>query len=296
MASTVARATEKTTNVNYVLTLLKSKPGVKHTGNEISKALGISNSAKACMMYKLAQKHPEIKNIRSRGVGSIYWWEGSVKDKYPAPKNNEGYYDTTASAAIEKADRELERKAALPKMGEVWSARHASGSVDLFYILWATDTQASGIYLDMSAETAPKPANENVALTNRIFATLASHKIICIATKPIKYLIEKVGETNAIVSSRVKNTIARQLDIKPVIRYEEKEKIVYREKEVPVEKIVEKVVEKEVPVEKVVYRDRQENVPEWYVNKKDAVISDLLHQIDIYKDMINRLAPLPETK
>lgn len=290
MASTVARATEKNTNVNYVLTLLKSKPGVKHTGNEISKALGISNSAKACMMYKLAQKHPEIKNTRSRGVGSIYWWEEPVKDKYPAPKNNEGYYDTTASAAIEKVDRELERKAALPKMGEVWSARHASGSVDLFYILWATDTQASGIYLDMSAETAPKPANENVALTNRIFATLANHKIICVATKPIKYLIDKVGETSAIVSSRVKNTIARQLDIQPVVKY--KEKIV--EKEIPVEKIVEKIVEK--PVERVVFRDRQEDVPEWYVNKKDAVINDLLHQIDIYKDMINRLAPLPEAK
>ena len=70
----------------------------------------------------------------------------------------------------------------------------------------------------------------------------------------------------------------------------------------PAVKVVEKIVKvpvevvKEVPVEKVVYRDRQENVPEWYVNKKDAVINDLLHQIDIYKDMINRLAPLPEAK
>lgn len=291
MASTVARATEKTTNTDYVVTLLKTKPGVKHTGNEISKALGISNSAKACMMHKLTKKHPEIKYVRSRGVGSIYWWEEPVKDKYPAPKNNEGYYDTTASAAIEKVDRELERKAALPKMGEVWSARHASGSVDLFYILWTTDTQASGIYLDMSVETVPNPTtDERVALTNRIFATLANHKIICVATKPIKYLIDKVGETSAIVSSRVKNTIARQLDIQPVVKY--KEKIV--EKEIPVEKIVEKIVEK--PVEKTVYRDRQENVPEWYVNKKDAVITDLLHQIDIYKDMIDRLAPLPEAK
>lgn len=297
MASTVARATEKTTNTDYVVMLLKTKPGVKHTGNEIRKALGISSSAKACMMYKLAKKHPEIKYTRSYGVGSIYWWEEPVakkekpvEDKYPAPKNNEGYLDTTASTAIEKVDRELERKASLPKMGEVWSARHASGTVDLFYILWATDTQASGIYLDMSVDTAPNPTDERVALTNRIFATLANHKIICIATKPIKYLIDKVGETNGIVSSRVKNTIARQLDIIPVVKY--KEKIV----EKPVEKIVEKVIEKEVPVEKVVYRDRQENVPEWYVNKKDAVISDLLHQIDIYKDMINRLAPLLEAK
>lgn len=290
MASTILRKTEQMTNRDYVVALLKKTPGEKHTGSELCEALGITSGSKVKMMHDVMKRNPEIRYKRAYGVGSYYWWEEPVKDKYPAPKNNEGYYDTTASAAIEKVDRELERKAALPKMGEVWSARHASGSVDLFYILWATDTQASGIYLDMNAETAPKPTNENVALTNRIFATLASHKIICIATKPIKYLIEKVGETNAIVSSRVKNTIARQLDIQPVVKY--KEKIV--EKEIPVEKIVEKIVEK--PVEKTVYRDRQENVPEWYVNKKDAVITDLLHQIDIYKDMIDRLAPLPEAK
>jgi hypothetical protein len=294
MASTVARATEKKTNVNYVLTLLKAKPGERHTGREICNGLGISMNAKACMMRKLMAKYPEIGYFRSKGVGSYYWWEPvvdkkekPVEDKYPAPKNNEGYSDPTASAAIDKVDKEIERKASLPKMGEVWSAKHQSGSIDLFYILWSTDTQASGIYLDSDGWVLD--ADQNVALTNRIFATLANHKIICVATKPIKYLLDKVGETNGIVMSRVKNTIARQLDIKPVVRYEEKEKIVYREK--PVEKIVTKVVEK--PVEKIVYRDQAvADIPETYVHVKDAIINDLLHQIEIYKDMLDRLIPV----
>ena len=294
MASTVARATEKKTNVNYVLTLLKAKPGERHTGREICDGLGISMNAKACMMHKLMAKHPEIGYFRSKGVGSYYWWEPvvdkkekPVEDKYPAHKNNEGYSDPTAGTAIYKVDKEIERKASLPKMGEVWSAKHQSGSIDLFYILWSTDTQASGIYLDSDGWVLD--ADQNVALTNRIFATLANHKIICVATKPIKYLLDKVGETNGIVMSRVKNTIARQLDIKPVVRYEEKEKIVYREK--PVEKIVTKVVEK--PVEKIVYRDQAgADIPETYVHVKDAIINDLLHQIEIYKDMLDRLIPV----
>lgn len=296
MASTVARATEKKTNVNYVLTLLKAKPGERHTGREICDGLGISMNAKACMMHKLMAKHPEIRYFRSKGVGSYYWWEPAVgkkekpvEDKYPAPKNNEGYLDTTASAAIDKVDKEIERKASLPKMGEVWSAKHQSGSIDLFYILWATDTQASGIYLDSDIDATSSSSDENVALTNRIFATLANHKSICVTSKPIKYLIEKVGEAIDLVKTRVKNTIARQLDIKPVVRYEEKEKIVYREK--PVEKIVTKIVEK--PVEKIVYRDQVgADIPETYVHVKDAIINDLLHQIEIYKDMLDRLIPV----
>lgn len=295
MANTAAAITERTNQENYIVSLLKRNPGKKFHGKDICENLGISQQRKRTLINGLKPKYPQLRTGRG-GNGGVYYWEGTadmpaLDNKKPekASVNAEGYSDPTAGTAIDKVDKEIERKASLPKMGEVWSAKHQSGSIDLFYILWSTDTQASGIYLDSDANVAPNPPDENVALTNRIFATLANHKIICVATKPIKYLLDKVGETNGIVMSRVKNTIARQLDIKPVVRYEEKEKIVYREK--PVEKIVTKVVEK--PVEKIVYRDQAgADIPETYIRVKDAIINDLLHQIEIYKDMLDRLIPV----
>lgn len=291
MASTVARATEKNTNVNYVLTLLKAKPGEKHTGKEICEHLGITMNAKGCMMLKLMKKHPEIRYSRSKGVGSYYWWEEPVgkkekpvEDKYPAPKNNEGYLDTTASTAIDKVDLELEKNAALPKFGDIMRARHSSGETPLFFVLWSTETYATGIYvLEDDGTIVKSKSTISLKLDDKPYIMITTN----VFSKPVKYLIKKAFTAGPATMVQVKHRVADNLDIQPKVV--EKEKIV----EKPVEKIVykDRTVYKEKPVEKIVYKDRPE-VPEGYISKADAVISDLLHQLDIYKDMVNRLAPL----
>ncbi len=66
-----------------------------------------------------------------------------------------------------------------------------------------------------------------------------------------------------------------------------------QQKVVEKEKIVEKPVEKIVYKDRIVYKDKEkESVPDGYISRKDATIDDLMHQVAIYKDIVNRLAPL----
>lgn len=300
MASTAVAKTEKMTNRAYVVALLKSNPGVKHTGNEICQLLGISAMAKTNMMCNLKKQYPEIKaDTSKKGFKGIYWWEEQPVRKaipakelehksgrYPWGKNDEGYSDPTASKAIEKADKEAAEKEALPKFGEVWEVRHATGDLGMFFVLWSAPTQASGFYISDKTGTTDKAGD--IFIKHEDKAYLGSTLMIC--AKPVKYMNQKLWDALEVDGKAVRRLVAKQLDIKPVVRYEEKEKIVYKEK--PVEKIVykDKIVEK--PVEKIVYKDKQADIPDGYLHWKDAVINDLCHQLEIYKDMLDRLAPV----
>ena len=291
MASTVALATEKQTNRDYVLALLQKEPGKKISGKEICENLGIKANNKNAMMTILKRRHPEIKSIKSQPNFGLYWWAGPLTKEESPKFNAEGYFDPTAGAAINKVDKELEAKKNAPKMGEIWEVKHANGTKDFFYILWANDYQASGFYVDPRKDlTTNMPAFVSRAEI-KIGDDVWVGDVSAVTAKPLKYILEKKSVATEQEIAHVKNRLSRILDIRPVVRYEEKEKIVYREKPVekivyrdkPVEKIVEKIVEK--PVEK------KTEVPANCISRTDAVINDLLHQLDIYKDMVDRLLP-----
>lgn len=308
MASTAVATKEKTTNRAYVVALLKSNPGVKHTGNEICQLLDISPMAKTNMMCNLKKQYPEIKaDASKKGFKGVYWWENQparkitpVKDlddnsvektksgKYPwGGKNEEGYSDPTASVAIDKVDKEAAEKEGLPKFGEVWEVKHATGDLGKFFVLWSTETQASGFYI--SDKTGISDRTGDIYIKYEGEAYLGSTLMIC--AKPVRYMVRKLWDASATEAKTIRRYVAKQLDIKPVIRYEEKEKIVYREKEVPVEKIVykDKIVEK--PVEKIVYRDKTDDIPSGCVDAKDATINLLFQKVSILEDIIDRLLP-----
>lgn len=291
MANTAAATIERTNQENYIVALLKRNPGKKISGEILCENLGISHQKKRTIIDGLKLKYPQL-HVRRGGKGGVYYWEGSddmpaLENKKPEnPSTNaEGYFDATAGAAINTVDKEIEKMSALPKFGDVMTAKHANGDTSLFFVLWSTNTQATGIYT-IECEEKPKGLYKSIVFFDIDGKTYrVDTREVC--SKPVRYLEEKVFSVGEPTKVQVKHRIANILGIKV------EEKVVEKIVEKPVEKIVykDRTVYKEKPVEKIVYKDRPE-VPEGYISKSDAVISDLLHQLDIYKDMINRLAPL----
>lgn len=291
MANTAAATIERTNQENYIIALLKRNPGKKISGETLCENLGISHQKKRTIIDGLKPKYPQL-HVRRGGKGGVYYWEGSddipaLENKEPENPNvnSEGYSDPTAGTAINTVDKEIEKMSAFPKFGDIMRARHSTGETPLFFVLWSTETHATGIYILEDDGTTIVKSKSTISLKLDGKSYIMATTDVC--SKPVKYLIEKAFTAGPATMVQVKHRVAANLNIQPKVV--EKEKIV----EKPVEKIVykDRTVYKEKPVEKIVYKDRPE-VPEGYISKADAVISDLLHQLDIYKDMVNRLAPL----
>lgn len=295
MSNTPAAIAERNELKKGLLNLFQKNPGKEIDGLTICETMDISTVTKNKLLRELRSEHSEMRaKSGGRKRSGLYFWIGAnIMNDLPALEskepenpsiNAEGYFDATAGAAINTVDKEIEKMSALPKFGDVMTAKHANGDTSLFFVLWSTDTQATGIYA-IECEK-PKGLYRSIVFFNIQDKTYRiDTREVC--SKPVKYLEEKLFSVAVTTKVQVKHRIAAILDIQPKVV--EKEKIV----EKPVEKIVykDRTVYREKPVEKIVYKDRPE-VPEGYISKTDAVISDLLHQLDIYKDMVNRLAPL----
>lgn len=283
MANTAVAINERKTQEDYIIQLLKNADGRKIQGVVLCENLGISQQRKRTIIDGLKLKYPQLR-VRRGGKGGLYYWEESddipvLENKKPENPsiNAEGYFDATAGAAINTVDKEIEKMDALPKFGDVMTAKHANGDISNFFVLWSTDTQATGIY-----------AIECEKVKGRLYKNLVFFDIndktyridtreVC--SKPVKYLEQKLFSVAESTKVQVKHRIADILGIKV------KEKVV--------EKIVEKPVEKIVYQDRVVFKDRDDvKVPAGYISRKDADLEDLMHQLAIYKDIVNRLAPL----
>ena len=278
MASTAIAANERKTQEDYIIQLLKNAEGRKIQGVVLCDNLGISQQRKRTIIDGLKLKYPQL-HVRRGGKGGLYYWEDIpvLENKKPENPsiNAEGYFDATAGAAINTVDKEIEKMDALPKFGDVMTAKHANGDISNFFVLWSTDTQATGIYA-IECEKVKGRLYKNLVffdINNKTYRI--DTREVC--SKPVKYLEEKLFSVTESTKVQVKHRIADILGIKV------KEKVV--------EKVIEKPVEK--IVEKTVYKEKEEvKVPAGYISRKDADLEDLMHQLAIYKDIVNRLAPL----
>ena len=295
MSNTAAGIAKRNELKNSILKFFQSNPGRQFDGVTICENLDISSPTKNKILRELREEYPEMKaKAGGRKRSGLYFWIGAnnmndlpaFENKEPenSSVNAEGYSDPTAGSAIDKVDRDIEKRANLPKFGEVMEARHATGDISPFVVLWSNDSIATGFYLaECEKSGLATPTQIFIKNTDKIYLANPT----AVTSKPIKYLAEKMFVINDTTAVQIRHRICDILGVKPKIV--EKEKVV----EKPVEKVVykDRIIYKEKPVEKVIYRDGQE-VPEGYISRSDAVISDLLHQLDIYKDMVNRLAPL----
>lgn len=166
-----------------------------------------------------------------------------LEDKHVYGKNHEGYSDPTATAAM--------RSVATFLPGEIHTHKAGTGSTHDFFVIASTATRVIGFHV-YNAAYIRKPEKRDGALLFEFPASGVS-KYWCdlshITNVPSKFVNARVNDR---VDAKTYEMITDQLNV--YLRLPGPGRVVAVKKEVPVEKVVEKIVEKEVeiPVEKVV--------------------------------------------
>ena len=117
---------------------------IKSSKSTTLKDLGDSLGVKAALIAKdiavMQKTNPDI--VRPKGSTKVYWTavksDDSVEfDRYPFPKNSEGYHDPTAESAMAsvKTEEILFKDGHVVAANDIWEARENSGSYDEYIIL-----------------------------------------------------------------------------------------------------------------------------------------------------------------
>lgn len=138
--------------------------------------------------------------------------------RYSDKKNDEGYNDPTAAAAIGSVEPKVIKMNAEnvrgPKPGDVWNVKCASGDVHKFLVIAVNEDRDYVTCVAYEAEH-----NDMIESCKKLYS------------KPVKYFVERTWGTPLSLLTEYKNAIRDYLGIDPE------------------DKVVEKIVEKEVPVE-----------------------------------------------
>lgn len=219
--------------------------------SELPGILNIPDSTVRQHVRNLGKTHPNIKT----SYGKVEWVDTkepektpaeAPKDKYPFPKNSEGYNDYTAASVAKKTDNI--RGAFVP--GDIWEVDTKGGVRRKYLVLASYKGAVTCVPVKERNSWDYNPVYcSPVSMVNNEFVDLRF-----MVTRGSAYFLEKLYEAKNY--DAIKTKLSFLLGIEPVERVVEKEVIrkvpVEKEviKEVPVEKIVEKEVIKEVPVEK----------------------------------------------
>ena len=166
-----------------------------------------------------------------------------LEDKHGYGKNHEGYSDPTVTAAM--------RTVATFLPGEIHTHKAGTGSTHDFFVIASTATRVIGFHV-YNAAYIRKPEKKDGMLLFEFQASGVS-KYWCdlshITNVPSKFVNARVNDR---VDAKTYEMITDQLNV--YLRLPGPGRVVAVKKEVPVEKVVEKIVEKEVevPVEKIV--------------------------------------------
>lgn len=252
------------------------------TGPEICEAMGITSGEFYYTVRALKEQYPGA--ILSGHGG--YKWIGEKEEtaeeepeeleRYPDTKNDEGYADPTAYAAMKAAESKQ-----TDRSGEIWDT-----SSGLCYILGEKGKAVLGLRLIENFAGTPVCAL-NFVIEGKSY-TADGARVTSFSSNKLE---NRITTCKTEQEKRRLDGIRRYicasifgLDMKPKVV----EKIVEKRVEVPVEKIVEKKVE--VPVEKIV--EKKVEVP---VKQDDTALMREMEvmrvQLDIYKDMVDRLLP-----
>ena len=290
---------------SYIVELIKESGTDGLIATEIDKDLNLTKNARSVLMHRLTSKYTEIKRLGKLNEMPVYVWKAKSEPEKPAEpvnetekpaepakpkrethspflknryektnKNNEGYPDMTAKSAISNVNGTANKDWINPDPGEIWVTEESSGKNSYFFVLSSDSGVVQGVKLYDIKETINP---ETIARSIRVKLGAVTYVGDCarITYKLKKYFVRRARGFQPDEIGKVRKEVADALGI----IFFRTEKV-----EVPVEKIVEKVVEKEVPVEKIVYRDKEEiPVPEGYISKAEAEIQDLKHQLEIWR-------------
>ena len=264
-----------------VIEYMKNKAGIKMNAYDIEKELKIEDFAFRTAIRRIT-KNPEYQGcIISDFRG--YTWVGPAEpkkptyDRYPETKNDEGYNDPTAYKAMAEARK-------VNHAGEVWNIRNTLNGEDIYLIVSSLDKSAVGIRLYRN------PVGLVIPFEVKIGDYVFTGDAMRLSSFSTSRLSSQLTTLTDIKFKNIKAMVANALDV--AVR----EKVVEKKVEVPVEKVVEKEVKVEVPVEKIVEKEVKVEVPvekivEVPAASDDKLIAVLQAQIDIYKDIIDRVLP-----
>lgn len=249
------------------------------TGPEIYKAMGITSGDFYYAVRALKEQYPNSILSCQGGYKWIGYKEETVEEepetveRYPDAKNDEGYSDPTAYAAMKAAENKP-----TDHSGEIWYT-YGGG---LCYILGEKGKAVLGLRLLENFAGTPVCAL-NFVIEGKSY-TADGTRVTSFSSSKLENRITACKTEQ----DRKRLDGIRRYICTTIFGFDMKPKVVEKKVEVPVEKIVEKKVE--VPVEKIV--EKRVEVP---VKQDDTT---LLHemevmraQLDIYKDMVDRLLP-----
>lgn len=262
---------------DYILELIKTSGADGVKSSTIETDCNISKWTRQDTMRKLMGDHPEIqrKGVHS-GEGVYVWVEKPVFGRQPmvdhrftnspflknryekTNKNNEGYTDMTATAAIKNTERDLIN----PNAGEIWTAQESNGSNVYIFVLSCEDGFVQFVRL-VDAKTVTNEVKN--AYRTKLGATTLLGNCAQISNKPKKYLIRRSRGCKDEELMSVRKMIANVLCIEA-----------FR-----IEKVQIPGPEKIVEVEKVVYRDPE--IPEGCIAKKDADLAMARKEADLWR-------------
>lgn len=246
------------------------KQNDRMTGPEICEAMGISSGAFHQAVRAAKEQHPRcILSISGRGG---YKWIGYKEpetiERYPDTKNDEGYSDPTAYAAMKAAENK-----STDHSGEIW---YTGGG--LCYILGEKGRAVLGLRLLENFAGTPVCAL-NFVIDGKSYTADGARVTSFSSSKLENRITTCESEQDRRRLDGIRRYICTMIfgfDMKPKVV----EKVVEKRVEVPVEKIVEKKVE--VPVMVPRREDKEALMHEMEVMRV---------QLDIYKDLIDRLLP-----
>ena len=254
---------------------------LKKAGNEgltrgdLSKDLGVSGQSITNYLRSINKMSSRIRVVKTGNNERLFWGEESAAvssdiseevktepekkpavdlseiDRYKETKNDEGYGDPTAYAAMKSMDIRF-------KPGDIWINDY-NGLAETYFVLAATTKAVTCVPLVKSLDKVPEC--ERADMVPLRYSSMVNYYFnpTKIYTKPARYFKERVGyfgKAFELVSGKVN----AYLKLCPVDRVEVP--VVIDRDIPPVEKIVEKEVKVEVPVEieveKIVYKDDPE--------------------------------------
>lgn len=272
--------TEREEIKTYVIDLLKESGDAGIKGSEIEKDCNLNGKQRLYLLKTLSADHPELvvkqQPSPTGGHESVYFWiEKPVSGRYPTHspflknryektnKNNEGYTDMTATAAIKNVTSNETKDWIKPEAGEIWVNEESNGKNGYIFVLGFDGRVAPCIRLfDIEETIAPQDIQHAIriklgAVTYIGDCGLPTHKYK-------KYLIRRARGRKDEELMKVRKEVAEALGIEA-----------FRIKEVEVPGPVQ--IE-----EKIVFKDRE--VPDGCVDKRDADLAMAKKEAEIWRN------------
>ena len=248
----------------FIIDLIKDAGKKGLLSSDVARICDISPWNRSAMMKDIMRDNPEVKRIGASN-STRYIWEEDVSRYENTNRNAEGYVDMTATTAIRNVENEQDMICPLP--GEIWNAEEASGQTSFIYVLAFEDGAAQCVKLFDVADTINA---DSIKYAFRVKLGSITYIGDCsrVTFKLKKYLIRRSRDCDDKELMNIRKLVADALCIQAF-----------------------KIERVEVPgPERIIYKTRDEiKIPEGYISKDSAKITDLENQVTIWRTVALKL-------